>query len=46
VRRALGEMKLKSQIARPQVYETLERDEIYTISGAAWTVRSEVLASR
>src|SRR5437016_8969337 len=30
VRRPLGEMKLKSQIARPRVYETLPADRIYT----------------
>ena len=36
VRRALGEMQLKSQIARPRVYETLAPCQIYTISGAAW----------
>ena len=43
VRRALGEMKVKSEIARPQVYERLEPNEIYTISGAAWTGESEVV---
>jgi DMSO/TMAO reductase YedYZ molybdopterin-dependent catalytic subunit len=36
VRRALGEMKLKSEIARPTVYETLEPGQVYTVSGAAW----------
>jgi DMSO/TMAO reductase YedYZ molybdopterin-dependent catalytic subunit len=36
VRRALGEMKLKSEIARPRVYETLVPNRIYTVSGAAW----------
>src|SRR6266852_4050144 len=36
VRRPLGEMQLKSQIARPCVYETLAPNRIYTISGAAW----------
>src|SRR5258708_11178508 len=30
VRRALGEMKLKSEIARPTVYETLESGQVYT----------------
>jgi DMSO/TMAO reductase YedYZ molybdopterin-dependent catalytic subunit len=36
VRRALGEMKVKSQIARPRVYETLAPNQIYTVVGAAW----------
>jgi DMSO/TMAO reductase YedYZ molybdopterin-dependent catalytic subunit len=36
VRRALGEMKLKSEIARPTVYETLEPGQVYTVLGAAW----------
>jgi DMSO/TMAO reductase YedYZ molybdopterin-dependent catalytic subunit len=36
VRRALGEMKLKSEIARPTVYETLEPGQVYMVSGAAW----------
>src|SRR3989454_3473774 len=36
VRRALAEMKLKSAIARPRVYETLPPNQIYTICGAAW----------
>ena len=30
VRRALGEMKLKSEIARPRVYETLAPNQVYT----------------
>src|SRR6266404_1011017 len=42
VRRALGEMKLKSQIARPAVYETLEPNQLYTVSGAAWAGETEV----
>jgi DMSO/TMAO reductase YedYZ molybdopterin-dependent catalytic subunit len=42
VRRPLGEMRVKSEIARPQPYETLEPNEIYTISGAAWTGESDV----
>ena len=42
VRRALGEMQLKSQIARPRVYETLAPNRIYTISGAAWTGETDV----
>jgi DMSO/TMAO reductase YedYZ molybdopterin-dependent catalytic subunit len=36
IRRPLAEMKLKSQIARPRVYETLEPNRPYTIFGAAW----------
>src|SRR5712672_1976591 len=42
VRRALGEMKLKSQIARPGVYETLVPNRIYTVFGAAWAGESDV----
>jgi DMSO/TMAO reductase YedYZ molybdopterin-dependent catalytic subunit len=42
VRRALGEMQIKSQIARPRVYETLPTNRIYMICGAAWTGESEV----
>lgn len=42
VRRALGEMKLKSEIARPRVYETLPPNRIYTICGAAWAGETEV----
>jgi DMSO/TMAO reductase YedYZ molybdopterin-dependent catalytic subunit len=36
VRRALAEMKLKSAIARPRVYETVLPNRIYTVFGAAW----------
>jgi DMSO/TMAO reductase YedYZ molybdopterin-dependent catalytic subunit len=42
VRRALGEMKLKSQIARPRVYETLPPSQAYTIFGTAWAGETEV----
>jgi DMSO/TMAO reductase YedYZ molybdopterin-dependent catalytic subunit len=42
VRRPLGEMQLKSEIARPHVYETLPPNRIYTISGAAWTGETDV----
>jgi DMSO/TMAO reductase YedYZ molybdopterin-dependent catalytic subunit len=42
VRRALGEMKLKSEIARPVVYETLAANQLYTVSGAAWAGETEV----
>src|SRR6202165_1598752 len=41
-RRPLGEMKLKSEIARPRVYETLVPNRIYTVSGAAWTGETDV----
>jgi DMSO/TMAO reductase YedYZ molybdopterin-dependent catalytic subunit len=44
VRRALGEMKLKSEIARPRVYETLAPNQVYTVSGAAWAGESEIIA--
>src|SRR3954470_14077027 len=42
VRRPLGEMQLKSQIARPRVCETLAPNRIYTISGAAWAGETDV----
>jgi len=42
VRRALGEMKLKSEIARPRVYETLAPNQVYTVFGAAWAGETEV----
>jgi DMSO/TMAO reductase YedYZ molybdopterin-dependent catalytic subunit len=42
VRRPLGEMKLKSQIARPRVYETLAPGQVYTVYGAAWAGETEV----
>jgi DMSO/TMAO reductase YedYZ molybdopterin-dependent catalytic subunit len=42
VRRALGEMQIKSEIARPRVYETLAPNRIYTISGAAWAGETDV----
>src|SRR5712672_136113 len=42
VRRALGEMKLKSEIARPRVYETLLPNQTYTVFGAAWAGETEV----
>jgi len=43
VRRALGEMQLKSEIARPRVYETLAPNQVYTVSGAAWAGETEVI---
>jgi DMSO/TMAO reductase YedYZ molybdopterin-dependent catalytic subunit len=42
VRRALGEMKLKSEITRPRVYETLAPNQVYTVCGAAWAGETEV----
>jgi DMSO/TMAO reductase YedYZ molybdopterin-dependent catalytic subunit len=42
VRRALGEMQLKSEIARPRVYETLIPNRNYTVSGAAWAGDADV----
>lgn len=44
VRRALGEMKLKSEIARPRVYETVPANGIYTVCGAAWAGETDVTA--
>jgi DMSO/TMAO reductase YedYZ molybdopterin-dependent catalytic subunit len=42
VRRALGEMKLKSEIARPRMYETLLPNQTYPIFGAAWAGETNV----
>jgi len=42
VRRALGQMKVKSEISRPSVYEILGANQVYTISGAAWAGETEV----
>jgi DMSO/TMAO reductase YedYZ molybdopterin-dependent catalytic subunit len=42
VRRPLGEMKLKSQIARPRVYERVPPNQVYRVTGAAWTGEGEV----
>ena len=42
VRRPLAEMKLKAQIARPRVYETLEPGRSYAIFGAAWAGGTDV----
>ena len=42
VRRPLGEMKLKSEIARPRVYETLAPNHVYEVSGAAWAGETDV----
>jgi DMSO/TMAO reductase YedYZ molybdopterin-dependent catalytic subunit len=37
VRRALAEIQVKSEIARPCVYETLAPKTPYVIRGAAWS---------
>ena len=42
IRRPLSEMKLKSQIARPNMYEVLAAGEPYTVFGAAWCGNSHV----
>jgi DMSO/TMAO reductase YedYZ molybdopterin-dependent catalytic subunit len=42
VRRPLAEMKLKSQIARPRVYERRPPGRPYTIFGAAWANRARL----
>ena len=42
VRRPLGEMKVKSEIVRPSVYETIAPNQIYTVLGAAWAGETEV----
>src|SRR5882757_4764192 len=42
VRRALADMKLKSEIARPRVYETLAPNRVYPVSGAAWAGETDV----
>jgi DMSO/TMAO reductase YedYZ molybdopterin-dependent catalytic subunit len=43
VRRPLAEMKLKSQIARPRVYEAVAPGRSYTIFGAAWAGDTDVV---
>jgi hypothetical protein len=42
VRRALGEMKLKSEIIRPRVYETVAPNQRYTVVGVAWAGETDV----
>jgi DMSO/TMAO reductase YedYZ molybdopterin-dependent catalytic subunit len=42
VRRPLSEIKLKSQIARPRVYERLQPGRAYIIFGAAWAGDTDV----
>jgi DMSO/TMAO reductase YedYZ molybdopterin-dependent catalytic subunit len=42
VRRPLGEMQLKSEIARPRVYETVMPNRVYMVFGAAWAGETDV----
>jgi DMSO/TMAO reductase YedYZ molybdopterin-dependent catalytic subunit len=42
VRRHLGEMKVKSEITRPAVYESLAPNQAYTVTGASWAGESEI----
>lgn len=42
VRRALGEIKLKSEIFRPAPHETVLTNQPYTVFGAAWAGETEV----
>jgi DMSO/TMAO reductase YedYZ molybdopterin-dependent catalytic subunit len=42
IRRPLGEIQVKAQIARPGVYETLAPNSLSTIAGAAWSGEAEV----
>src|SRR5919108_2301679 len=44
VRRPLGEMKVKSEIFRPRVYETVPANQVYAVAGAAWAGESDVMA--
>jgi hypothetical protein len=42
IRRLLGEIEVKVQIARPGVYETLAPDSPSAITGAAWSGEAKV----
>jgi DMSO/TMAO reductase YedYZ molybdopterin-dependent catalytic subunit len=42
IRRPLGEMKVKSEITRPTVYERLVPNQPYTISGVSWAGEAEI----
>jgi DMSO/TMAO reductase YedYZ molybdopterin-dependent catalytic subunit len=46
VRRALGEIKLKSEIARPSAYETLEPKPVYTVLALHRQAKPRSLRSR
>jgi DMSO/TMAO reductase YedYZ molybdopterin-dependent catalytic subunit len=41
IRRPLGEMKVKSEITRPTVYERLVPNQPYTITGVSWAGEAE-----
>jgi DMSO/TMAO reductase YedYZ molybdopterin-dependent catalytic subunit len=43
VRRALSEMKLKSEIARPRTLEEVPKGQLYTVNGAAWGGVSDIV---
>jgi DMSO/TMAO reductase YedYZ molybdopterin-dependent catalytic subunit len=42
VRRAVGEMQVKAEIARPRMYEVLAPNQPYTVCGAAWAGETAV----
>jgi DMSO/TMAO reductase YedYZ molybdopterin-dependent catalytic subunit len=42
VRRALAELKLKSEIIKPRVYETVAPNQRYTVVGVAWAGETDV----
>ena len=42
VRRALGEIKVKSEIFRPAPHETVPTNQSYTVFGAAWAGETDV----
>jgi DMSO/TMAO reductase YedYZ molybdopterin-dependent catalytic subunit len=42
VRRALGAIQLKSQIARPRVHEAIAPNQRYPVSGTAWAGTTDV----
>src|SRR5262249_34732044 len=42
IRRPLGEMRIKSEITRPVVYERLAANQAYTITGASWAGETEI----
>jgi DMSO/TMAO reductase YedYZ molybdopterin-dependent catalytic subunit len=42
VQRALGEMKVKSEITRPRVLETVAPDRSYMVTGVAWAGDADV----
>src|SRR3984893_16607200 len=44
VRRALSELKLKSEIARPRTLEVVPKGKLYQVYGAAWGGAADVVA--